>query len=706
MKIHRIIIVLFVFLCSISLYGEEVHPLAGHWEGTIKLQPGMDLAVLIDFAKEADENWKGTIDIPAQAAKGLRLANINVQETKVSFEIENVPGTPTFSGEITKDKISGKFTQSGQNFTFELNRKLASATAPKKPEQETLQEIRTLVKAEMEQWHVPGLALAIVKDGKVLLAEGFGYRDVKNKQPVTPDTLFAIGSSTKAFTATLLGIAVDEGKLKWDEPVKTYLPGFAMQDEFASERMTPADLVTHQSGLPRHDVLWYNNQFDRKQLFERLKYLQPNEDFREIFQYQNLMFMTAGYLAGDIAGKSWEDLVREKIFQPLGMSSSNLSVDDSKKVSDYALPYRYEDEDEKKKKKGELKEIPFRNIDAIGPAGSINSNIRDMARWTLMNLGAGTFEGKTIISKNQLEEIHAPHIVIRGGIWAQLFTFPETPYTMYGMGWMIQPYRGYRLLHHGGNIDGFSAMVSFMPDEKYGVVILTNLDGNLMVDSFMFEVYDRLLGLKPVDWNSRFKLRYEQFKGAAEESESKEAEILKKAGTKPTHLLSDYVGTYESESYGKVKVSQEGQKLKVSYGELSSPLEHWHFDIFNATEDPVKGTKVSFLSNVRGDIDRLSMPMEPSVAEIIFTMKAPESMYQLSFLQQFVGEYDLLGLTVTVALSKDKLTLTVPGQPTYELEPYRGTEFNLKGQPGYSVRFLAKEVVFIQPGAVLTAKKK
>jgi CubicO group peptidase (beta-lactamase class C family) len=706
MKIHRILFLLVLFIIATQLSGEEVHPLAGHWEGTVKLQPGIDLAVLIDFAKEADGKWKGTIDIPAQAAKGLPLANIEVKESKVSFEIENVPGKPTFSGEITQDKIAGNFTQSGQNFTFELHRKLASATAPKKPEQETLQEIRTLVKAQMEQWHVPGLSLAIVKNGKVLLVEGFGYRNVKNKQPVTPDTLFAIGSSTKAFTATLLGIAVDEGKLKWDEPVRTYLPGFAMQDEFASERMTPADLITHQSGLPRHDVLWYNNQFDRRQLFERLKYLQPNEDFREIFQYQNLMFMTAGYLAGEVAGKSWEDLVREKIFQPLGMSSSNLSVDDSKKASDHALPYRYDDEDEKKKKKGELKEIPFRNINAIGPAGSINSNIRDMARWTLMNLGGGTFEGKTIISKNQLEEIHSPHIVIRGGIWSQLFTFPETPYTMYGMGWIIQPYRGYRLLHHGGNIDGFSAMVSFMPDEKYGVVILTNLDGNLMVDSFMFELYDRLLRLEPVDWNSRFKLRYEQFKVAAQESENKEVEILKKAGTKPTHVLSDYVGTYESESYGKVKVSQEGQKLKVSYGELSSPLEHWHFDIFNATEDPVKGTKVSFLSNVRGDVDRLSMPMEPSVAEIIFTMKAPESMYQPSFLQRFVGEYDLLGLTVTVALIKDQLTLTVPGQPTYQLEPYRGTEFNLKDQPGYSVRFLAKEVIFIQPGAVLTAKKK
>ena len=710
MKIFRVITLI---LClAIRIQADEVHPLNGHWEGSIRL-PAMELAVMIDFA-QADGKWTGKIDIPAQAAKGMPLENIYVQDPKVTFEIQNIPGKPTFSGELAKDKISGNFTQSGQNFPFELNRKAASALQQqqKKSESEVLQDIRVLVKKEMEEWHVPGIALAVVKDGKVLISEGFGYRDVKNQQPVTSDTLFAIGSSTKAFTATSVGVQVDKGKLKWDQPVKTYLPTFSMHDEFASERMTPADLVTHISGLPRHDVMWYNNQFNREQLVQRLKYLQPNEDFREVFQYQNLMFMTAGYLAGKVANQSWEDLVQQEIFQPLGMTSSNFSVNESKKAVDYALPYRYEDEKPAKKIKAELKEIPFRNIDAVGPAGSINSNVRDMASWVLMNLGGGTYNGKTVVSKNQLEEIHAPHVVIRGGIFAQLLTFPETPYTMYAMGWFVQPYRGYRLLHHGGNIDGFSAMVSFMPDEKYGLVILSNLDGNLMVDSLMFEIYDRLLGLEPVDWNNRYKLRYEQFKVAAQESETKEAQILKKTGTKPSHFLSDFAGTYVSDGYGKIQIVQEGTKLKASYGELSSPLEHWHYDIFNATEDPLKGTKLTFLTNVRGDIDRVSIPMESSVPEILFTMKAPESMYQPEFLRQFVGEYELLGLTVTVVLRDDnQLTITVPGQPTYILEPYRGTEFNLKDIPGYSVRFIlengkTKEVTFIQPGAVITAKKK
>ena len=702
-----------VLLLALIANADESHLLQGHWEGNIRLA-GMELVVLVDLTFQPDGHWEGTIDIPAQAAKGLPLESIKVDGAKVSFQIQNVPGTPTFSGELTDGKIAGSFTQGGQTFPFELVRKTVSAPSPqpKKSEQETLEEIRGLIKKEMEQWHVPGLSIAIVKDQKVLLAEGFGFRNVKSKQTVTAETIFAIGSSSKAFTATSVGIEVDKGKLKWDEPVKKYLPTFELHDEFASERMTPVDLLTHQSGLPRHDVLWYNNQFTRQQLLDRLKYLEPNEDFREIFQYQNLMYMTAGYLAGHIEETSWEDVVGKGIFQPLGMNSSNFSVEDSKKTADYALPYRYEQEDVSKKKKAELKEIPFRNIDAIGPAGSINSNVRDMSRWVMMNINGGSFENKSVISKNQLSEIHAPHITIRGGIFAQLMTFPETPYLMYGMGWMIQPYRGHRLLHHGGNIDGFSAMVSFMPDDKYGLVILTNLDGNLMVNSLMLEIYDRLLGLDPVDWNSRYKLVYEQFTQAARQSESKEAEILKKSGTKPSHSLAEYAGTYESEGYGKVSVKLDGQNLRMSYGELSSKVEHWHYDVFHATEDPLKGTKVTFLSNVRGDIDRLTIPMEPSVPEVVFTMMASESMFQRSFLQQFSGDYDLLGLTVTVQIRDDnELTLTVPGQPTYVLVPYRGTEFNLKDQPSYSIRFTVTngkttEAIFIQPGAVLTAKKK
>src|SRR5580658_7512111 len=223
---------------------------------------------------------------------------------------------------------------------------------------------------ELRDWKCDGFAIAIVQDGKVILSKGYGLRDVKKNLPVTEKTLFAIGSATKSFTVTSLGVLVDQGKLDWDKPVRDYLPDFRLWDQFATERMTPRDLVTHRSGLPRHDLMWYNSPFTRQELFDRLRYLEPNKDFRTNFQYQNLMFMTAGYLAGHVAGMPWEDHVRRVIFEPLGMSSTNFSVNDMQKSADHSQPYTVVKE--------QIREMPFRNIDTIGPAGSINSNVEDM----------------------------------------------------------------------------------------------------------------------------------------------------------------------------------------------------------------------------------------------------------------------------------------------------------------------------------------
>src|SRR5215510_14410117 len=230
----------------------------------------------------------------------------------------------------------------------------------------------------MKDWKVPGLAVAVVKDGKMIYAKGFGYRDVKKGLKVTPDTLFAIGSCSKAFTATAMAILVDEGKLDWDKPVRNYLPDFMLHDGYTTEHIRPRDLVTHQSGLPRHDMVWYGSPLSRKEIFERLRYLEPSQPLHAKFQYNNMMFMTAGVLVERISGATWEDFVRKKILDPLEMKTSNFSVNDSRKATDFSLPYG--------EVKDEIKEIPFRNIDAVGPAGSINSSVNEMSRWLLMQL--------------------------------------------------------------------------------------------------------------------------------------------------------------------------------------------------------------------------------------------------------------------------------------------------------------------------------
>ncbi len=552
----------------------------------------------------------------------------------------------------------------------------------------------------MEEWKVPGLAIAVVKDGKVILSRGYGFRNVEKRLKVTPKTLFAIGSCTKAFTATAMGILVDEGKLDWDKPVREYLPAFKLKDSFASERMAPRDLVCHRSGLPRHDAMWYNSSASRKELFERLRYLEPSKDFRDVFQYQNLMFMTAGYLVGQIAGTTWEEFVQKRLLDPLGMMDSNFSVEDSKKAEDFALPYIEKDD--------KVIEIPFRNIDTIGPAGSINSNVSDMVQWILLNLNKGKRGEVQIISENTLQEIHSPQMVA-----SKSFEYDESFYSTYGMGWGISAYRGHLLLSHGGGIDGFIALVSFMPRENTGMVIFTNLNGNPLPSIVAYNVYDRLLGLDQVPWNERIKERVEKARKEAEEAK-KEKDKDRKLNTKTSHPLEDYAGEYEHPGYGVFSVKKEGDQLKGEYNSISFDMEHYHYDIFKMENEFLEiDAKVSFFTDNKGNVGSLAVQLEPMVKDIIFTRMPEKKMTEKSFLEKFVGEYVLGEVTVTVLLKEEKtLFLIVPGQPEYELIPYKGTEFNLKNLTGFSIEFImdesgvVREAKIIQPNGVFTAKKK
>ncbi len=579
---------------------------------------------------------------------------------------------------------------------------VARAPAHLVPDSLDLNDIDAFITAVMKEWMVPGLAIAVIKDGQVVLSKGYGYRDVDRQLPVTPRTLFAIGSITKSFTVTALGILADEGKLDWDEPVVTYLPDFRLNDEVATLHMTPRDLVTHRSGLPRHDALWYGGEFSRRQLYDRLRYLEPSRDFRAVFQYQNLMFMTAGYLAGQLGGSSWESLVRARIFEPLEMRRSNFSVTESQKADDFAYPYsRVEDE---------VRQIGFRNIDEVGPAGSINSSVEEMIRYVQLHIDQGAYNGAQVLSEANADQMQTPQMVIPGAV-----QYDELGHSSYGMGLIVTTYRGRKLVHHGGGIDGFISLLSFMPREKIGMIVLSNLSGNNPVPTIVTRgVFDRLLELEPVDWMGRIK---EQQAKADEAEEAGEKEELKVEGTVPSHPLSDYVGQYEHPAYGLVSVElDEGNHLRAKYQDTSERLEHYHYDVFQVAEDPLNpfsGGKLMFLYNMKGEIDRVAVPLEPAVDEIVFTRVADAAMRERAFLESFVGEYELAGTVITVALKgDDALTLSVPGQPTYDLVPTRGTSFDLKGLSGYSVEFKrgeggsVQQAVIYQPNGTFVATRR
>jgi CubicO group peptidase (beta-lactamase class C family) len=447
--------------------------------------------------------------------------------------------------------------------------------------------------------------MAIVKDGQVVYSKGFGYRDVKNKLEVSPNTLFPIASCSKAFTATSLGILADEGKMDWDKPVRTYLPSLKLKDIYITEKITPRDLVTHRAGLSRNDALWWRAPFTRKELFEKLQYLDFNRGFRETYQYNNLMFMTAGIVVESISGMTWEEFVRKRILDPLEMKETNFNIDIMQKSKDYSLPYL--------EVKSEVKEYSYCNMDALGPAGSINSNVNEMANWIIMNLNKGKFKEKQIISEAKLKEIQSPQIVSSNTI-----TYEELFYSTYGMGWGINSYRGHLMLNHWGGIDGFAILVSMLPKDSIGMIIFVNLEHSPLPGIIAYNVYDRFLGLKEIDWNQRNLDRVTKEKEKAEKDKLL-PDTLKKAGTQPSHSIDSYIGKYENPAYGILTIVKENETLKLTFNGITTLLKHYHYDVFQA-EDEVffENIKYTFQMDGKGDIEKVSAPLESTVKDIVF----------------------------------------------------------------------------------------
>ena len=558
------------------------------------------------------------------------------------------------------------------------------------------------VKRILQEWQVPGVAVTLVKDGRVILARGYGFRSLDEKLPVTGKTLFAIGSCTKAFTATAVGILADRGKLKWDDPVSGHMKNFKLKDPVATREMTAVDLMCHRSGLPRHDFSWYNAPADRRELYRRLAFLEPSEPFRYRFQYNNFMFMTAGLLVEELTGQRWEEFVAQNIFTPLGMSHSNFSVSDSRKSSDYSLPYSLKEE--------RVTAIPLRNIDNMGPAGCINSCALDMAQWLFLNLNGGKWNGVQIVGENTLAFIHTPQMVNGSGISEQ----KEFLFTAYGLGWSIGSYRGAPLINHGGGIDGFISLVSLLPRHNAGVVILTNCDttGGYVTGIISRNLYDRVLGKRVVDWNSRMREKWMKAKEEDREAgKKKDSQQVK--GTSPSHPPDAYCGRYHNPGYGELKIKNENNLFKMIYNNIEYNLTHYHYDIFKAVPelDEDRSFLASFATDTKGMIQSVSLPFQPGVSDIVFSRMAEEKMKDPEFLKRFTGSYQLSGQDLIISLSDDQLVLRVSGQPNYELVPYRGNEFTLKNVTGYSVEFVLDEsgsvsaLKLIQPNGVFTANR-
>jgi CubicO group peptidase (beta-lactamase class C family) len=441
--------------------------------------------------------------------------------------------------------------------------------------EERLKEIDEYAAKAGREWKVPGFAVAVVKDDRVVFVKGYGVRELGRPEPVDRDTLFAVASNTKAFTSAALATLVDEGKLKWDDPVTKYLPWFQLYDPYVTREMTVRDLLSHRSGLATFggDLLWYETTYTREEVIRRVRFLKPVYGFRSRYGYQNIMFLAAGEIVPAVTGKSWDDYVRERFFTPLGMTRTLTTYRQLMAAQNVATPHNETD--------GRVKVVHYSNVDAAGGAAVINSTAAEMAEWVRLQLGRGTYNGKKFFSAAASREMWTPHTVVSGvGESAEKFN-PTVHFNLYGLGWGLSDYRGRKVVTHSGGLDGMTSRVALMPEENLGVVILTNSETPLQAFLY-YKVFDVFTGAPPRDWSADYLARAAAAR-AREAAEAKKVEEARVPDTKPSLPLGSYAGTYGGQMYGDAKVTEENGRLVVRL--VPSPayvgdLEHWHFDTF------------------------------------------------------------------------------------------------------------------------------
>jgi CubicO group peptidase (beta-lactamase class C family) len=466
-----------------------------------------------------------------------------------------------------------------------------------------IDKLRAHTRAELGRWNVPAVELAIVKDGKVVLAEGIGRRDVAKNLPATPKTRFHHGSTGKAFTGVLAGTLVDAGLLEWDRPIREYLPEFRVHDRFLSDRITVADLLSHRSGLARHEFAWLSNpSISRAELVQRLPYLESKFDIRTTFQYSNLAYVTVGHLIATLTGSTWEEQMRERVLEPLGMLQTVTSVDEALAL-EHAQPYV--------QKNGKHAAIQWRRTDQIAPAGQMISCAEDIARWLLFQLSDGELDGRRVLKSETLAETKRPRTPVD-------FPGPDPDIRFHGyaFGWMIGAYRGRRLVWHNGGVDGFHTEIALLPDDGIAVAASSNILQTNLPLAVVFHCIDTLLGEKPKPWSKNLRA----------ESEAAPApqrpRVVK--GTQPSHPLEEYAGEYEHPGYGTLQVSLRGKGLRVQLSELDVSTKHRHFDTWTIGYAPLGADwPLTFLTDADGQVSAAEMPLEPTIKAIRFERGKP-----------------------------------------------------------------------------------
>jgi CubicO group peptidase (beta-lactamase class C family) len=480
-------------------------------------------------------------------------------------------------------------------------------------------DLDSYVAASMKTFDVPGIAVAIVKDGKIMVAKGYGVRKLGDPTPVDEFTMFGIGSNTKAFTTAALATLVDEGKLSWDDPVYQRLPGFVMYDPYVSHEMTIRDLLTHRSGmgLGEGDLLfWPHSTYTREEVIYKLRFMKPASSFRSHYAYDNLLYMTAGQIIPAVTGTSWDDYVRQRIFAPLGMNHTNVSNAGIKPTDNVAFPHSYLE--------GKLQVIHFEVLDNAAPAGAINSCAADMAKWVQLQLNRGKFtdhDGR-LFSEQRSKDMWSPQTILPTSDPPAPLAKLKTNFADYALGWGLRDYHGRKLVGHTGGVAGFVSRVMLVPEENLGVVILTNAEEGGAFDSILYHVIDYYLSLPATDWIAAFKkVKDTEEQDAAEQM--KKAESSRAANSKPSLPLDKYAGIYNDAWYGPITIRSENGGLVMAFDHtptMIGDLQHWQYDTFKAhwRDRTIEDAFVTFALNPDGTVNSVRMVAVSPLADFSF----------------------------------------------------------------------------------------
>jgi len=559
--------------------------------------------------------------------------------------------------------------------------------------------LELLITEAMDEWKIPGLAVAVVQNGEVALVRAYGLRDVEAGLKVTTDTQFLIGSVTKSFTSTGLALLMDERRLDWKKPVRDYIPEFRLHDAVSTDRITVRDLLCHHSGLPRHDWIWIPGDLSPAQMLAAMRYLEPSDDIRSTFQYLNLGYLVASMVTERVSGQSWPEFTRTRLTDKLRMNVT-FTVEDLAAAANAAVPYTMDGNTRLRSKLWPIR---------VQAAGAINTSIASFANWLRLHLDKGEFEGTRLLSPTVIRQLQTPRVHEAAP------AFAEYGDMHCGLGFRLHSYRSERVVLHGGGWIGWGTRMAMLPDHGVGVAVFTNRDPSAVPEMLASYVFDRVCAKEPIPWLDRFReLRRKALAQLDVDRQARKA--TRRPNTRPSHDLADYAGDYDHPGYGRITITYAEGKLNWAYRGMSEPLAHRHYDTFELPEAPDRllpdRLALSFSTDREGNIASLAAPFEPLVKDIVFTRTAAGDCTNPAFRQHCTGTFSQGATTVVVGQDNDgQLTLTVGSQPTYKLRPYQGRTFVINEAEGFRVEFHVDpdgevdELFFHQPNATLVARR-